>query len=205
MKHFFQGQRLAVMFVLLGMALAGAVSVYAATTIRSDISTDGNLTVGGNFVWDNTNQILEVFSTTNSYAAADIEPSVASNRNDFAAMFLSPSTAGHTLVNLFGLQINDQTSGTAPTNVYGVQIGDQTSGTNNWAIKTGLGKVEFGDVVQSDAAACVSLPACSGSTEGAMRAVNDSTTNTWGATITGAGSDHVLAYCDGTNWTVMAK
>jgi hypothetical protein len=49
------------------------------------------------------------------------------------------------------------------------------------------------------------LPACAAGTEGLMRAVTDSTTNTWGNTITGGGGDHVLAYCDGTNWTVAAK
>lgn len=42
-------------------------------------------------------------------------------------------------------------------------------------------------------------------TEGMVRAVNDSNTNTWGDTITGTGAFHVLAYYDGTNWTVMAK
>ena len=50
-----------------------------------------------------------------------------------------------------------------------------------------------------------SLASCSSSLEGAMRAVTDSTTSTWGATITGGGANHVLAYCDGTNWTVAAK
>jgi hypothetical protein len=50
-----------------------------------------------------------------------------------------------------------------------------------------------------------SLPACSSSTEGSRGAVSDSTTNTWGATVTGGGSIHILAYCDGTNWTVAAK
>jgi hypothetical protein len=50
-----------------------------------------------------------------------------------------------------------------------------------------------------------SLPACSSSIEGSRGAVSDSTTNTWGATVTGGGSNHVLAYCDGTNWTVAAK
>lgn len=49
------------------------------------------------------------------------------------------------------------------------------------------------------------LPTCSSGTEGTTVAVKDSTTNTWGATITGSGSDHVQAYCDGTNWTVAAK
>ncbi|MGH9679840.1 MAG: hypothetical protein ACRD4Y_07800, partial [Candidatus Acidiferrales bacterium] len=50
-----------------------------------------------------------------------------------------------------------------------------------------------------------SLVACGNSLEGAMRAVTDSTTSTWGATITGGGANHVLAYCDGTNWTVAGK
>lgn len=53
--------------------------------------------------------------------------------------------------------------------------------------------------------AFASLAACSGALEGTLKPVSDSTTATWGATITGSGSNHVLAYCDGTNWTVAAK
>lgn len=49
------------------------------------------------------------------------------------------------------------------------------------------------------------LPTCSGTTEGMQSPITDSTTNTWGATITGSGTNHVSAYCDGTNWTVAAK
>jgi len=49
------------------------------------------------------------------------------------------------------------------------------------------------------------LSTCNGTLEGAKAAVTDSTTNTWGATISGGGSFHVGAYCDGTNWTVYAK
>jgi hypothetical protein len=49
------------------------------------------------------------------------------------------------------------------------------------------------------------LPTCALGTQGMLKPVSDSTTKTWGATITGGGSDHVLAYCDGTNWTVAAK
>jgi hypothetical protein len=49
------------------------------------------------------------------------------------------------------------------------------------------------------------LPAASSTIEGAIAAVTDSNTNTWGATISGGGTNHVLAYCDGTNWTVAAK
>lgn len=49
------------------------------------------------------------------------------------------------------------------------------------------------------------LAACASGTEGTMAAVTDSSSATWGATISGSGSNHVLAYCDGTNWTVAAK
>ncbi len=41
--------------------------------------------------------------------------------------------------------------------------------------------------------------------EGMLCAITDSSTATWGATITGSGSNHVLGYYNGTNWTVAAK
>jgi hypothetical protein len=47
--------------------------------------------------------------------------------------------------------------------------------------------------------------ACASGTKGRTAVVTDSTTNTWGATISGSGSDVVFAFCDGSNWTVMGK
>lgn len=41
--------------------------------------------------------------------------------------------------------------------------------------------------------------------EGMLVAITDSTTVVWGATITGGGGNHVLAYYNGTNWTVVGK
>ncbi len=38
--------------------------------------------------------------------------------------------------------------------------------------------------------------------EGTHASVNNSNQNIFGATIAAGGSNHVLAYCDGTNWTV---
>lgn len=50
------------------------------------------------------------------------------------------------------------------------------------------------------------LSSCTSSIEGSQVPITDSTVNTWGTAITiGGGSTHVLAYCDGSNWTVMAK
>ncbi len=86
------------------------------------------------------------------------------------------------------------------------------SNSDNWPI--GIGMLPTSNVginlftklgVKVGATTFSTLAACSSSLEGAFRAVTDSTTNTWGATITGGGTNHVLAYCDGTNWTVMAK
>lgn len=91
--------------------------------------------------------------------------------------------------------------GTA-TNSYGLFVMDQTGATNNWAIRTGTGKVEFGDLVKLDVTGFSSLPVCNAGAEGSIRSINDSNTGTWGATIAGGGSNHVLAYCNGTNWTV---
>jgi hypothetical protein len=40
---------------------------------------------------------------------------------------------------------------------------------------------------------------------GAKVTIIDSTTNTWGETISGGGSEVVGGFCDGTNWTVYAR
>lgn len=41
--------------------------------------------------------------------------------------------------------------------------------------------------------------------EGSIAYVIDSTTNVWGATITGGGSIQVLAWWNGSEWTVFGK
>ena len=40
---------------------------------------------------------------------------------------------------------------------------------------------------------------------GMVCAVSDSNTATWGATVAAGGSNHILAYYNGTNWTVIGK
>jgi hypothetical protein len=70
---------------------------------------------------------------------------------------------------------------------------------------SGIIKLAGGPAQISHVTTFSSLPSCSSGNEGAMNPISDSTTTTWGATITGGGSNHVLAYCDGTNWTVAAK
>jgi hypothetical protein len=56
--------------------------------------------------------------------------------------------------------------------------------------------------VRGSAVAFAGLPT---PVEGMLVAVTDSNTVTWGATIAGGGANHVLAYYNGTNWTVAGK
>jgi len=83
-------------------------------------------------------------------------------------------------------------------------LGIVPTGTN-WLERLTSSLKSFTVPIQTTAVAFSSLPPCTGSTEGEMRAVNDSTTNAWGETISGGGSLHVLAYCDRSAWTVAAK
>lgn len=85
-----------------------------------------------------------------------------------------------------------------------------TSGSNVWTVANTGGTVtatapfaapRFRNVPTTFALTA----ACSAGLEGSMAAITDSTTATWGATITGGSTNHVLGYCNGTNWTVAAK
>ena len=54
------------------------------------------------------------------------------------------------------------------------------------------------------ALAFAGLPACAAGVEGTIASITDSTTTSNGATITGGGTNHVSAYCNGTNWVVSS-
>lgn len=73
-----------------------------------------------------------------------------------------------------------------------------TAGTNTWALRQ-----TFTTGVKLGAVAYASLPAAPA--EGLMMSVTDSNTATWGATVAAGGSNHILAYFNGTNWTVAGK
>jgi hypothetical protein len=70
------------------------------------------------------------------------------------------------------------------------------------AAGTVISKINFAAYAQDVAVTFATLPSCVAGLEGTKAAVTDSTTNSYGATITGAGSNHVPAYCNGTNWIV---
>jgi hypothetical protein len=63
--------------------------------------------------------------------------------------------------------------------------------------------LNFGGVFGTVPKKFAQLMTCSSAVEGFESAITDSTTATFGATMTsGGGTNHVKAYCNGTNWTV---
>lgn len=108
--------------------------------------------------------------------------------NDYSVYVASPKIGtGGTLTNHYGFYMEDQTG--------------QGLGTNS----NPFGIYVAGGGIYHAAVLFAVLPTCNAAHEGGWFAVSNSTTNTWGATITGGGANHVVAYCDGTNWTVAAK
>lgn len=97
---------------------------------------------------------------------------------------------------------------------YGVNAG-YGFGATAGSLDTGLSRVAAGVVEVNNGTAGQSgvlllrgrtfanLPASP--VAGMMTTVTDSNTSTWGATIAGGGANVVLAYYNGTNWTVAAK
>lgn len=112
-------------------------------------------------------------------------------------------TSGNNPVAKTGIHLEDHNSFSGYT-ASGVNaailIDDQTAGANVYAIKTGLGPVKLGDVLQLTPVAFAGLPATPA--EGWIVPITDSNTGTFGATISaGSSTHHGLAYYDGTNWT----
>lgn len=93
-------------------------------------------------------------------------------------------------------------AGVAAANL-GAPIG--TSGATiplNNAANTESGIWTFSAGVQLTPIAYASLPTCNSGAQGELFAVTDSNSATFNATMAGSGTNHVMAFCNGTNWTV---
>lgn len=91
--------------------------------------------------------------------------------------------------------------GVVPSPVVGATVGS----TNVTTLTLGPGLLSTAGL-QSGAYTFATLPvACSSAALGTMYVVTDSNTVTWGATIAGSSTNKVLAFCDGTNYTVAGK
>lgn len=122
----------------------------------------------------------------------------------------APATAGDVYVGRAGgavigvLHLGGSAS--SPTGTVNAGILDSASNTTMQLVNGGETALTAGNVYIQlrHGLSFANLPAASAAFEGSLASIIDSTTAIWGATITGGGSNHVLAYCDGTNWTVAA-
>ena len=127
-----------------------------------------------------------------------------------AGIFITSESGAETVTNNYGIYMQAMDTSTGPVaHHYGIFMEDQTTTDNAgtppvdpWGIYVTAGKSYFGSMVQFAAAAFSTLPSCTSGVKGNVASITDSTTSTWGATITGSGATSVLGYCDGSHWTV---
>ena len=91
----------------------------------------------------------------------------------------------------------DQTYG-APGG-HNFYVNDRGMSGTTWALHIGASGPQVKKFKYSELS---SATPCTSNTEGTFAAVIDSKSAIWGTAIAGGGSSHVLAYCDGSHWTV---
>lgn len=93
------------------------------------------------------------------------------------------------------------------TNDYGLIINDQNKGTSrNYAIKTGVGLVSFGDIMGLPPYTVSSLASahpCARALTGYVARVSDAASPIWNGTLRGGGSISIAVYCNGSNWVAL--
>lgn len=93
---------------------------------------------------------------------------------------------------------------TDPTQTVGVGIDVATDATLKIRTRAQTADAQLSAAsVRGNAVAFASVPATP--VEGMLVAITDSSTSTWGATITGGGANRVLGFYNGTNWTVAGR
>lgn len=154
-------------------------------------------------------------SYTDSSATLALGSATAGNLNILYTGSSSTGVAGIGLGNAGGLHFTGTgftTSGiyqANAVNLYSVGSGglDMVSTAAPIIFATGANatnrfQIDTAGHVQVMAGTYSSLPACNSSSEGSRASVTDSTATTFGTTISGGGTNHVPAYCNGTNWMV---
>lgn len=143
---------------------------------------------------------IEIFMTS----VADSSSNQTGAGINFATQSVSgnPSEAGYRL----GVNAVYSTAGTIFVN-NGFTLFDYTNSENIWTASTTRPHMLIIVKYLNQAPVHTSaLDACSSVGAGTRAVVDDSDTNTWGATVVHtSGALTVGAFCDGTNWTVYAK
>lgn len=190
----------------------GSARVYQMVDGRLVYADNG---IGGIFAWaqDGSPATPMTFSATTNAGAQGLalqnltaatvgNQSLPSAREVFSGNGWASGPAASQRLN-FGISANSQ----GGTSVVGgsLQITAKANASDLGDLGSAVFRMfpdgSFGRIVTNFS----SLPTCDSGHEGVLASVNDAMTNAWGDTITGSGGDHVLGYCDGTNWTVIGK
>ncbi len=97
---------------------------------------------------------------------------------------------------LMGIDIPALNLAAAGSNI-GINIANQADA--DYAVKAGTGRAKFGGAVETYTGPVSGLPT---GHSGARAFVTDATSATFGAAVTGSGSNKVPVYHDGTSWLV---
>jgi hypothetical protein len=193
---------------------SGTVSgAYAGGNDNRFDTTIGNLS-GVDTMWGFDNEIdgavgndVHIFGTSNTahnsgtatcLSASDSVISGAINVITGSGNYMifggENTVTSHNCVAMFGMNMTASADNTA---YFGMSPVPGLSITASNGLGTGDDNVRRTPLVFSK------LPACAAGTEGSFASITNSNSATNGVVITGGGTNHVLGYCDGTNWKVV--
>ncbi len=182
----------------LGANTYGSLDATASGNIALGPGTLVNLTSGSNniAIGINAGRALTTVQSTVAVGAEALSAATGYSNTGVGRNALSGVTTGNSNAALGSFATVDSGAATNRT-----VIGAEATGKFDNSVT--LGRTE--DVVNIPKTTYSTLPTCNGTTEGSVKPLTDGSTATWGATLAGGGANRVLAYCNGTNWTVMAK
>ncbi len=194
-------------------ALIISAGTQFGNNIKNDILLDGaNFGTFGNNITGNY-FFPSAGRPDNTYACIKLQNIVQGGNNIVGNVFYSPLAPNP--LPKYGVEIIEASPGTNSGDLIDGNTFEAPFGTAFYlpAVKTVVGTnmeypfgANLGNIlnVGMHAQAFSSL-ATPGPGQGGMAVVTDSTTNVWGATISGGGGDIVLAFWNGTTWTVAGK
>lgn len=152
--------------IVLNDVSAGTVSNTALSTglgkvlFGDDVKVSKRVAIGGTtpvssvalYLYDDNTPSLTGTTQRSASIITTFNAGVATTINGININLNSVGTGSPTNIIMMNILDIDVQSGTlTPTNSYGINIGTIDSATNNWAIKTALGLVDFGDRVLTSA------------------------------------------------------
>jgi hypothetical protein len=150
--------------------------------------------------WDNVAKSLNVYAVTHTFntTANSSDDNLSAKAPNGAYIRFLPHTAG-ALQALSSAGV----AGAIDTGVLSLSPFSTTAFTLNMDNVTK--RINATGLMRMTPVLFGALPACAAGSEGAYASVTDASAATWGTTITGSSTNHVLVYCDGTNWSVAGK